>query len=53
MSVAPTLAASSAWVAEKHSVTLVLMPSAAHVGTTFIPSASIGILSTMLLRSAA
>src|SRR3954470_499674 len=53
MYVAPALAASSAWVAEKHSVTLVLMPSLVHVRTAFMPSASIGILTTMLLRSAA
>ena len=47
------MAASSAWVAEKHSVTLVLMPSAVQVRTALSPSGMSGILTTMLGRSEA
>jgi hypothetical protein len=53
MYVAPALAASSACVALKHSVTLVLMPSSAQILVAFRPSAISGILTTMLGRSAA
>ena len=45
---APALAARSAWVAEKISVTLVWMPSLESTFTAFSPSVVMGIFTTML-----
>ena len=51
--VAPALAASSAWLAEKTRVTLVLIPSFARTFTAFKPSTVMGIFTTMFLWIAA
>jgi hypothetical protein len=48
MKVAPAFAASSAWVAEKQSVTLVLWPSEVSALQAFSPSSVSGSLMQML-----